>query len=309
MEKAYRSYGAYLKGLLGCRTCKLTLDAGFSCPNRDGTKAWGGCIFCDPTGSSSRAQDGGESIAAQLLDNLGKQRRRFKARKFIAYFQSFTNTYAPVDHLKVLYDEACAAHEDIVGLAISTRPDCVDAEKLDLIASYRERLPYVSVEYGLQTIHDRTLERINRAETHADFLRAYEATRARGLDHCAHVVLDLPGESWEDQMATADRLAELGVNGVKIHLLCAMEGTVLARQYERGEWQPLDPGDYPALVCDFLERLHPECVIHRVAGNGHHEHIVAPRWLQRKHELMQRIDAEFARRGTRQGSRCRVTRP
>jgi radical SAM protein (TIGR01212 family) len=305
MSKPYRPYSEYLKRKLGYKTYKLTLDAGFTCPNRDGTKALGGCTFCDQTGSSSRAQDVDDTITRQLLDNMDRQRQRFGAEKFIAYFQSFTNTYAPVEKLKALYDEAIYAHPDIIGLAISTRPDCVDEEKLALIASYKDKLPYVSVEYGMQTIHNRTLDLLNRAETYEDFLTAYEMTQRFGIEHCIHVILDLPGESWEDQMATADKLAELKVHGVKIHLLCAMEKTPLAAQYQRGEWQPLDKDRYIQLICDFIERLHPDTIIHRVAGNGHRLHVVAPLWLQRKLEIMNDIEAEFARRGTRQGSQCR----
>jgi hypothetical protein len=305
MTKPYRPYSEYLKQKIGHRTYKLTLDAGFTCPNRDGTKAKGGCTFCDQTGSSSRAQDRRDSITDQLIKNMDKQRKRFKAEKFIAYFQSFTNTYAPVERLKALYDEAVSAHPDIVGLAISTRPDCVDDEKLAMIATYKDKVQYLSVEYGMQTIHNRTLDFLNRAETHEEFLEAYELTRKYDLDHCIHVILGLPGESWEEQMATADTLARLKVNGVKIHLLCAMEKTPLAESFLRGEWEPMEQEPYVALICDFIERLHPDCVIHRVAGNGHHQHVVAPLWLQRKKEIMNDIDAEFERRGTRQGSTCR----
>jgi radical SAM protein (TIGR01212 family) len=303
--KPYRPYSAYLREKLGFKTYKLTLDAGFTCPNRDGVKAYGGCTFCDQTGSSSREQDRRDSITDQLLKNMEKQRRRFKAEKFIAYFQSFTNTYASTERLKILYDEAVCAHPDIIGLAISTRPDCVDEEKLGLIQSYQGRVPYVSVEYGLQTIHDHTLARLNRAETYQDFLTAYELTRAMDIEHCVHVILDLPGESHADQMATADALAGLKVHGVKIHLLCAMEKTPLAAEYLRGEWQPLEKDAYVQLLCDFMERLHPETIIHRVAGNGHHQHILAPLWLQRKLEIMNELEAEFVRRGTQQGSHCR----
>lgn len=306
LVKPYRPYSTYLREKLGYKTYKLTLDAGFTCPNRDGVKAYGGCTFCDQTGSSSRAQDRRDTITEQLLGNLEKQRKRFKAEKFIAYFQSFTNTYAPVERLKALYDEACTAHPDIIGLAISTRPDCVDREKLALIASYKERMAYVSVEYGMQTIHDHTLARLNRAETHAEFLEAYALTQEYELEHCIHVILDLPGETWDEQMATAEALARLKVHGVKIHLLCAMEKTPLAAEYLRGEWQPLEREAYVSLLCDFLERLHPETIIHRVAGNGHREHILAPMWLQRKLEIMNDIEAEFARRGTHQGYRYNV---
>lgn len=305
MNKPYRPYSEYLKDRFGYRIYKLTLDGGFTCPNRDGVKGVGGCTFCDDTGSSSRAQDKRARVSEQLLSNLERQRKRFKADKFIAYFQSYTNTYDSAHKLKLLYDEAMDTHPDIMGLSISTRPDCVDEEKLALIASYQRPDRYVCIEYGMQTIHDHTLERINRCETHQDFLDAMALTRKYNLDHCIHVILGLPGESWEDQMATADKLAEMRVDGVKIHLLCAMENTPLAEEYLRGEWQPLEQEAYIGLICDFIERLHPECVIHRVAGNGHHQHVVAPLWLQKKLEIMNAIDAEFARRSSRQGDACR----
>lgn len=305
MSKYYRPYSAYLKERFGCRVYKVTLDGGFTCPNRDGTKGSGGCTFCDDTGSSSRAQEKRDSITQQILKNVEKQRKRFKAEKFIAYFQSYTNTYSPTARLKRLYDEAISAHPDIIGLAISTRPDCVDDEKLALIASYKTPDNYVCVEYGMQTIHDRTLEQLNRCETHQDFQDAMALTRKYELDHCIHVILGLPGESWEEQMETADVLAKMKVDGVKIHLLCAMENTPLAESFIRGEWVPMEKEPYVSLICDFIERLHPDCVIHRVAGNGHHEHVVAPLWLQRKMEIMNEIDAEFERRGSKQGDTCR----
>jgi radical SAM protein (TIGR01212 family) len=310
MTRYYRTYTQYLQEKFGCRVYKVTLDGGFTCPNRDGTKGRGGCTFCDDTGSSSRAQERGDSITEQVLKNIEKRRTRVKADKFIAYFQSFTNTYSRPERLKRLYDEAVFAHPDVVGLAISTRSDCVDEEKMALIASYKDRIPYVCVEYGMQTIHDRTLERMNRCETHEDFVRSLALTRQYDVEHCVHVILGLPGESWEEQMATADRLAELRVDGVKIHLLVAMENTADTAAFLRGEWEPLEIEEYVSLCCDFLERLHPECVIHRVSGNGHPKHVIAPRWMQqRKNDVIQRIDREFERRGTRQGSRCQWLAP
>ena len=301
-KKPYYPYSQYLKEHYGYKIYKVTLDGGFTCPNRDGTKAKGGCTFCDVTGSSSRAQDRRDSITDQVLKNIERQRKRFGADKFIAYFQSFTNTYDTVERLKALYDEALASHPDIVGLAISTRPDCADEEKLALIASYKQPGRYIEVEYGMQTIHNRSLEIVNRAETFEDFLNAYELTKQFDLDHCVHIILGMQGETHADMMATADKMAELRVNGVKIHMLCAMEFTPLAKDFLEGRWQPMEKDEYVHTVCDFIERLHPECVIHRVAGNGHHKHVVAPLWLQRKLELTNEIDAEFARRGTRQGS-------
>ena len=262
-QSLYNSYNDYLRQLFGCRVYKVSIDAGFTCPNRDGRKGTGGCTFCDETGSSSRTHELATPIQAQILQNIKVRRTRYRAQKFIAYFQSYTNTYAPIEQLKQLYDEALATHPDIVGLAISTRPDCVDQEKLNLIASYREKVPYVCVEYGMQTMHNRTLKAVNRCEVHDDFLKAIELTQALKLDHCVHVVLGLPGETREDQLATADTLARLKVHGVKIHLLVAMEKTPLAALYRAGKWAPLTHVEYISLACDFLERLHPECVIHR----------------------------------------------
>jgi uncharacterized protein len=300
----YRSYNQHLQALFGCRVYKVSIDGGFTCPNRDGTKGSGGCTFCDDTGSSSRTNPRKTSITEQVQTNIDHRRKRFKAQKFIAYFQSFTNTYSSPERLKRLYDEALAADPDIVGLAISTRPDCVDPEILDLIASYKDKVPYVSVEYGLQTIHNHSLALVNRCETYEEFVHAYTMTVERGLDHCVHVILGMPGESHAEMMATADQLAELRVQGVKIHMLVAMENTPIAADFAAGRWQAMSFDEYVSTCCDFLERLHPECIIHRVAGNGHFKHVVSPSWMaSERQEVMASIEAEFARRGTRQGSR------
>ena len=308
VDKPYRLYSHDLRQRFGARVYKVSIDAGFNCPNRDGTKGIGGCTFCDTTGSSSRSPVPQKAIVEQIRFNIERRRQRFKAQKFIAYFQSFTNTYADIERLTSLYDTAMTADPDVIGLAISTRPDCVDAEKLALIASYHKDnggpAEYVSVEYGLQTIHDRTLAQLNRCETHQEFLDAFAITQELGIEHCIHVILGLPRESWEDHMATANALARLGVDGVKIHVLCAMEHTPLAKDYLEGRWVPWELDESIGLMCDFIERLRPECVLHRIAGNGHPQHVVAPVWLRKKAEIMARIDAEFERRGTRQGSRC-----
>jgi len=302
----YLPYSERLKARFGEKVYKVTVDAGFNCPNRDGTKGFGGCTFCDDTGSSSRAQDKRDSLTDQIVQNVEKMRVRFKAHKFLAYFQPYTNTYAPVETLKAYYDEALAAHPDIVGMAVSTRPDCVDEAKLDLLRTYQDAGYYVSVEYGMQTIHDRTLDAVNRCEGYADFLRAFEMTRARGLSMCVHVILGLPGETRADMIETAQALSQLKPEGVKLHLLCAMENTVLAVQYQRGQWQPLSQEDYVETVCDFLEHLDPEIALHRVSGNGHRDGLVAPRWLLKKHEVRTQIDQTFLRRGTRQGSALEI---
>jgi uncharacterized protein len=306
----YNSYNQALQRHFGARVYKVSVDGGFTCPNRDGSKGVGGCTFCDETGSSSRTNPRKTSITQQMLSNIAHRQRRFKAQKFIAYFQPYTNTYSRVERLKRLYDEALAAHPDVVGLAISTRPDCVDEAKLDLIASYKAQVPHVSLEYGLQTIHNATLARLNRCETLADFERAYHLTRERGLDQCAHVILGLPGETHADMMATANYLARLRVPAVKLHMLVAMENTPLAEQYKRGEWQSMSWPNYVNTCADFIERLHPDCVLHRIAGNGHFNHVVAPSWMaSQRHDVQRAIVDTLHQRGTRQGTHLEPLAP
>ncbi|MGM0439647.1 MAG: TIGR01212 family radical SAM protein [Chlamydiota bacterium] len=295
MNPPFLSYNNYLRKKFGCPVYKVSVDAGFSCPNRDGTKGRQGCIFCDEVGSSARASCRHGSITQQVLNNGLLRRKRSSACKFIAYFQSFTNTYAPIERLRAYYDEAVNAHPDIVGLSISTRPDSVDEQKLALIAEYREKLPYVCVEYGVQSVHDRTLARINRQETHQDFVGALALSQRLGLETCAHVILGLPGESVDDQLATADRLAELGVGGVKIHMLVAMENTTIAEQYRRGEWSPLEFEDFVDLATAFIKRLPPECVIHRIGGNGHPHFVVAPNWvIGQRNNIIEAVTAKLS---------------
>ena len=212
--KPYRDLNSYFRSLFGGRVHKVTVDAGLGCPNRDGTCSTGGCIYCNAKGSGTGAHGEGRSITEQIERSRARIARRFKTERLMAYFQSFTNTYAPVEHLKRLYDEALAV-PGVVGLAIGTRPDCVDDEILDLLQAYaRDRL--IWVEYGLQSAHDRTLARINRGHDFACFERAVRTTRRRGINVCAHVILGLPGESARDMQATADILAGLGIDGVKL---------------------------------------------------------------------------------------------
>ena len=293
----YLSYNQYLKEKFGQRVFKVCIDGGFDCPNRDGTKAEGGCRFCDVTGSSSRTNPEGSAIQAQVLENIRIRQSRFKAKKFIAYFQSFSNTYAPLESLKLRYDAAISAHEDIVGLSIATRTDCVDEEKIKLIASYKEKLPYVSIEYGLQSIHDHTLDLLNCQHDFSDFENAFALAEKYQLEHCIHVILGLPGESREDMLQTARMLKKMNVRGVKIHMLVAMERTWLARQYKLGKWKPMEFDEFIDCVCDFVLELPPTCVIHRLGGNGHPLHTVAPAWVkERKTELIPTINKELERR-------------
>lgn len=299
-KKRYNQFSAYLKQKFGVKVYKITLDAGFSCPNRDGTISSGGCIFCDEGGSFSQAHSNLLSIEEQVETGIKNLSERFKAQKFMSYFQAYTNTYKPVGELEKIYNSALN-NDKIVGLSIGTRPDCVDDEKLDLIAGYKDDY-YTWVEYGLQSIHDKTLRRINRGHDFDCFLKAYEKTKERGINVCVHVIFGL-WETREEILQTAQKLAELKVDGVKIHMLCALENTKLAKIYEEKAIDFMNEREYIETVCDFLEYLPPETTIHRLAGNGLKKNLIAPRWLGKKLDCLNQIDRELLARNTFQGFR------
>ena len=299
-EKRYNQYSKHLKDKFGAKVYKITLDAGFSCPNRDGKISNRGCIFCDDGGSFSQAHSNLLSIEEQVKVGAETLAKRFKARKFMSYFQAFSNTYKPVNELEKIYT-ASLNHPDIVGLSIGTRPDCVDDDKLKLISSFTKDY-YTWVEYGLQSVHDKTLKKINRGHDYKCFLDAYEKTKKYGINTCLHVILNL-FETYDEMMETAKTIAMLEPEGVKIHMLCALEGTKLADKYKEGEIDFMSEDEYVNTVCDFLEYLPPETTIHRLAGNGLRTELVAPRWIGKKLDCLNKIDREFLRRDTRQGSR------
>jgi radical SAM protein (TIGR01212 family) len=299
MQKRYRDLNTYFRNLFGHRVHKITIDAGMTCPNRDGTLSTGGCIYCNAKGSGTGAFRDGKSIREQLEAAKKRVVRRFKAKKFIAYFQSFTNTYAPVKTLKALYDEALAV-PDIAGLAIGTRPDCINGEILDLLEGYAAN-HLIWIEYGLQSAHDDTLERINRGHAVASFTRAVAATRGRGIHICAHVILGLPGETRSQMLDTARFLAGLGIDGVKLHLLYVIRGTRLETLYNEGKFQCLGQQAYAELVCEFLEQLPADTIIQRLTGDPHPHELVAPRWALQKKETLDLINAILVEKDTWQG--------
>lgn len=296
-QSLFISFNDYLKKKFGYRIFKVSIDGGFTCPNRDGQKGFGGCLFCDETGSSSRTNPQKLSMQEQILNNIKvRKSRRFRAKKFIAYFQSYTNTYAPASTLKKRYDEAISSHPDIIGLSIATRSDCLDEEKINLIASYKAKLPFVSVELGLQSIHNKTLHLLNRQETYEDFLKAFALIKKYQLEHCVHIILGLPGENEMDEIQTAKTLASLGVEGVKIHLLVAMKNTPLAEMYQKGLWQPLSFEEFIKRAVAFIEKLPSNCIIHRISGNGHPMHIEVPQWMRfRRKEILPAIKLAMER--------------
>ena len=299
MDKRYNNLNTYLRSLFGCRVQKISVDAGLSCPNRDGRVSTGGCIFCNARGSGTGAHTRGLTITDQLLQGKKSLARRYKAKKFLAYFQSFSNTYAPIDKLQKLYDEALAV-EDIVGLSIGTRPDCVDLPVLELLQDYAVH-HLIWIEYGLQSASDKTLELINRGHDVQCFKDAVRATLNRGIKICAHVILGLPGETRRDILQTARTISDLGIDGLKLHLLYVVKGTPLEALYRQGDYRCLEQQAYIDLVCDFLERIPPEMVIQRLTGDPHPEELVAPQWALNKSETLQKINEALEIRDTWQG--------
>lgn len=297
-DKRYNQFSAHLKNKFGVKVYKITLDAGFSCPNRDGTISRGGCIFCDEGGSFSQAHSNKLSIEEQVEVGIKNLSERFKAKKFMSYFQAYSNTYKPVTELERIYN-AALGNEKIVGLSIGTRPDCIDEKKIRLIASYKNDY-YTWVEYGLQSIHNKTLQKINRGHDYDCFLRAYEKTKAAGINVCVHVILGL-WETHDEIMETAQELARLEVDGVKIHMLCALQNTKLAKMYENKEVSFMGEEEYVQTVCDFLEYLPQTTTIHRLAGNGYSKTLIAPQWLGAKFDCLNKIDREFIARNSYQG--------
>jgi len=299
-SRPFLAFGDYLTARFGCKVYRVALDAGFSCPNRDGTIGTEGCIYCRTDSFAPVRRGSPLPVREQMLAGMERVRRRYGARKFLAYFQPFTNTYADVTTLRQRYDAALVSPE-VVGLCIGTRPDCVPDATLDLVAEYARRLE-VWLEYGLQSANDVTLARINRGHSFATFADAVVRTRRRGIKVCAHVILGLPGETREDVLRTADALGQLGVEGVKMHHLHVVRGTPLEAMWKGGEVRLLTAEEYAPLAVDFLERIPASVVVHRLVGECRRELLLSPIWTESKREVTRRIKEEFARRGTRQGA-------
>lgn len=295
----YYSFNSYLKNKYGERVQRISLNAGFSCPNKDGTLGKGGCIYCNEWGFSQFAGTGAP-LTEQIERSIKDAKKNKKAKKFIAYFQNATGTYAKCEELKYAYD-AIRDYPEIVALSISTRPDAVDSEKLKLIASYTRDYE-VWVEYGLQTIHDKTLELINRKHTFKQSAEAIEKTDRSGIKVGVHVILGLPGEEEKDMIETARKIAELPVSGVKLHVLHVLKDTELEKMYSQGKIKLLDQNKYAELACSFLENTRHDVVILRLVSDAKDEYLISPKWINNKLEVIRQIEQEFERRGTHQGS-------
>jgi radical SAM protein (TIGR01212 family) len=299
--KRFTAFSDELKRVFGCRVQRISVDAGFTCPNRDGSLDTEGCIFCGGNGSGSYGIRRQLDIAAQLEDGKEVMRRKYRASKFIAYFQAYSSSYATVTHLRHLFEEALTV-PDIMGLIIATRPDCLPDDVIDYLQEL-SRKTYFWLELGIQSMYDRSLELMNRGHDYNCSVDAIQRATSRGIQVCAHIILGFPGETRDEMLTMASELNRLGVDGVKLHLLHVLKGTKLAEMYDKGEINAMVRDDYVRLVCDFLELLDPRILIHRLTGDGGHDNLITPLWSLKKFEVLNQIDVEMERRGTQQGIR------
>jgi len=297
-NKRYHTYNYFLRTKFGGKVMKISLNGGFTCPNIDGTKGIGGCTYCSSSGSGDFAGDPSLDIHRQFEEIKAMMTNKWEG-KYIAYFQANTNTYAPLSHLKTLYESALS-EKDVIGLSIATRADCISEEIADYLKELSEKT-YLTVELGLQTIHDKTGERINRCHSYADFLKGYNMIKERGIPVCVHLINGLPGETHEMMVETAREVGKLNPDFVKLHLLHIIKGTKIAEEFERGEFPLMTLPEYVSVICDQLEVLPQETVIQRVTGDGKKEDLIGPMWSLKKFVVMNEIDKELVRRNSCQG--------
>ena len=299
LSEYVNTFGQSLLARHGERVHKLAINAGFTCPNRDGSKGRGGCTFCNNSSFSPNARDQ-PNIAEQIAAGRRVLAKRTGAKKFLAYFQAYTNTYDDPARLKALYDEALA-EPDVIGLSIGTRPDCVPPAVLDLLADYKAQGHEIWLELGLQSAFDHTLQRVNRGHGFTEFRTAVLAAQARELPVCAHLIIGLPGEEPTHNLISLDRVLALGVEGLKLHPLHVVKGTQLANEWRRGEYSPWAMEKYITTVADLIERTPPEVIYHRLTGTAEAAILLAPEWCNWKWRVLNGIEHELARRGGYQG--------
>ena len=300
-HKRYHTLNYHLQETFGHKVFKVSLDGGFDCPNRDGTVAHGGCTFCSAAGSGDYAGNRGDDLVQQFNDIKEKMHTKWKNGKYLAYFQAFTNTHAPVSELREKF-ESVLDLEGVVGLSIATRPDCLPDDVVEYLAELHERT-YLWVELGLQTVHEKTANLINRAHDFQSYVEGVEKLRKHGIRVCSHIINGLPLETPEMMMETANEVAKLDVQGIKIHLLHLLKGTPMVKQYEKGMLEFLSFDDYVSLVCDQLEILPPEMIVHRITGDGPIDLMIGPMWSVNKWEVLNAIDKELELRNSWQGKR------
>lgn len=298
-DKRFHTWNYEMRKQFGTKVFKVMLDAGFTCPNRDGTIAAGGCTFCSARGSGDFAGSRRDDLVTQFNKIRDLQHKKWPEARYIGYFQAYTNTYAPVAELREYY-EVILEQPGVVGLSIATRPDCLPEDVLDYLSELNERT-YLWVEMGLQTVHEQTSALINRAHDTDTYYRALEELRKRGIRTCAHIIYGLPGESHEMMLETGRAVSRMDVQGIKIHLLHLMRKTPMVKQYEAGLLQFLERDEYVKLVVDTLELLPPEMIVHRLTGDAPRDLLIGPMWSLKKWEVLNAFDEELWRRNTWQG--------
>lgn len=294
------TFGQVMVARYGERVHKIAIDAGFSCPNRDGSKGRGGCTFCNNVSFSPNGRNP-LTISEQITAGKKVIRKRTGARKYLAYFQAYTNTYADIEHLRTQYDQALA-EPDVIGLSVGTRPDCVPPVVLDLLAEYRDRGFEIWLELGLQSIFDETLERVNRGHYLFEYEQAIKEAQARHLNVCTHLIIGLPGETERHAILSLDHVLALGVQGIKLHPLHVVKGTRLANDWRHGEYRPLSYEQYIHIVASLIERTPADIIYHRVTATASKDILLAPDWCAFKWKVLNGIESVLCSRNTRQGS-------
>lgn len=303
MKQPYNSFSSFVKKRFGQSVQKVNIDAGFTCPNRDGSVSTGGCTYCNNESFKPGHCRPTLSVTEQVQNGITYLTRRYRAKRFLAYFQAYTNTHAPVSRLRTLYEEALAV-PNVIGLAIGTRPDCVDSEKLDLLEELAQK-HFVLVEYGIQSTQEKTLRAINRGHDFECFLRAVTETNKRGLETGAHMIVGFPTETLQETLDGAHAITASGVGFLKIHQLQIIKDTPLQQEYERNPFHVLEYDEYLSLVGEFLDRVGPEIVIQRLFATAPEEILIAPHWGRDRHQVLRDITTHMNSKGLYQGRSAR----
>ncbi len=299
--RRYNAYIDYLKDRFGSRVQKVIVDAGFSCPNRDGTKGFGGCTYCNNKSFKPPYCKPNMTISEQVKAGIEYLGRRYQVDRFMVYFQPYSNTHAPLEYLQDLYQQALE-HPKVIGLAIGTRSDCIDESKIayleDLAGHY-----FITVEYGLESVYDRTLERINRQHNFQNWVDAVRMTAGRGVHICSHIILGLPGESREEILEEASIVSHYPIDSLKIHHLHIVEKTILAKQYLENPFPLFGYREYTEFVAEFLQHLRPDIAVQRLVGETHPRHLIAPNWGVRADCVQKDIEALMESKDVWQGKK------
>ena len=298
--KHYNDFSTWLRRQLGCKVQKISIDAGFSCPNRDGTLATGGCVFCDNKAFSPAYCRGNKSVKRQVEDGISFFKKKYKDMKYLAYFQAFTNTYAPVEHLKSLYEEALSV-EDVVGIVIGTRPDCVSDDILNYLEELN-RQTFMIVEYGIESTDNKILKRINRGHTYECSVRAIERTKERDILVGGHVILGLPGMTEEDSIREVERLNTTQLDILKLHQLQVVKDTRLAEEYLEKPFKVFNIDEYIRLVATLIQHIRPDMILDRFISQSPSEMLIAPKWGIKNYEFANALDNYLAKNNIYQGA-------